>query len=187
MAGRAPLRALTGRRRSCTARFATSIVWPMMEPFFESNSAHPVGKRSLLWRFRNGEHFYRSALPATADRAASPAMCSSRAASLTTASYCRACAQGKKDERYCFVVDWFDPQASLVRKYQLIYYSADGTIEMVRSCARTLQILAGWPCVADASVPISSARHAALRRLCRDAAVGLLPATCCLLPASCCL
>ena len=53
--------------------------------------------------------------------------------------------------------------------------------------ARTLQILAGWPCVADASVPISSARHAALRRLCRDAAVGLLPATCCLLPASCCL
>ena len=46
MAGRAPLRALTGRRRSCTARFATSIVWPMMEPFFESNSAHPVGKCS---------------------------------------------------------------------------------------------------------------------------------------------
>ena len=48
MAGRAPLRALTGRRRSCTARFATSIVWPMMEPFFESNSAHPVGKRVVV-------------------------------------------------------------------------------------------------------------------------------------------
>jgi len=67
---------------------------------------------------------------AMAARAASPAMRSSHAASLTTASCCRACAQGKKDERYCFVVDWFDPQASLVRKYQLIYYSADGTIEM---------------------------------------------------------
>ena len=37
---------------------------------------------------------------------------------------------GKSDQRYCFVVDWFDPAASLVRKYQLIYYTADGTIEM---------------------------------------------------------
>ena len=36
-------------------------------------------------------------------------------------------------DRMCFVVDHYDPLASLVRKYQLIYYSADKTIEMVRS------------------------------------------------------
>jgi len=119
---------------------------------------------------------------ATAARAASPAMRSSHAASLTTASCCRACAQGKKDERYCFVVDWFDPQASLVRKYQLIYYSADGTIEMVRSCARTLHILDPMALRSGsrACQPSRLACHAALRRLCRDAACCLLPAACCL-------
>lgn len=37
---------------------------------------------------------------------------------------------GKSDSRYCFTVCWEDTAASLVRKYQLIYYSADGTVEM---------------------------------------------------------
>ena len=36
------------------------------------------------------------------------------------------------DSRYCFTVAWNDVAASLVRKYQLIYYTADGTVEMVR-------------------------------------------------------
>jgi nucleoside-diphosphate kinase len=34
------------------------------------------------------------------------------------------------DSRYCFTVAWNDVAASLVRKYQLIYYTADGTVEM---------------------------------------------------------
>jgi len=38
--------------------------------------------------------------------------------------------QVKSDTRYCFVVEWYDPLASLVRQYQLIYYTADGTVEM---------------------------------------------------------
>lgn len=40
--------------------------------------------------------------------------------------------QGKSDLRYCFTVVWYDTAASLQRKYQLIYYTADGTVEMVR-------------------------------------------------------
>jgi len=39
-------------------------------------------------------------------------------------------AQGKDDSRYCFTVCWQDLAASLQRKYQLIYYTADGTVEM---------------------------------------------------------
>jgi len=37
---------------------------------------------------------------------------------------------GKTDARYCFTVEWFDVAASLNRQYQLIYYTADGTVEM---------------------------------------------------------
>jgi len=37
---------------------------------------------------------------------------------------------GKSDTRYCFVVEWYDPLAALVRQYQLIFYTADGTVEM---------------------------------------------------------
>merc|ERR1719393_97964 len=36
----------------------------------------------------------------------------------------------KQDSRYCFTVTWYDVAASLKRQYQLIYYTADGTIEM---------------------------------------------------------
>jgi nucleoside-diphosphate kinase len=35
------------------------------------------------------------------------------------------------DERYVFVVEWFDTSASLIRTYNLTYFAADGTIEMV--------------------------------------------------------
>jgi len=34
------------------------------------------------------------------------------------------------DARYAFIVEWYDTSASLVRQYQLIYYSSDGTLEM---------------------------------------------------------
>jgi len=36
----------------------------------------------------------------------------------------------KEEARYAFIVEWYDPSASLVRQYQLIYYTADGTLEM---------------------------------------------------------
>ena len=64
--------------------------------------------------------------------------------------------QGKNDYRYCFVVDWFDPAASLVRKYQLIYYAADGTIEMVSSDA---------PSATHAPVPLTLRATALTRSL----------------------
>jgi len=33
-------------------------------------------------------------------------------------------------ESFGFVVEWYDPLAALVRQYQLIFYTADGTVEM---------------------------------------------------------
>ena len=36
------------------------------------------------------------------------------------------------DERYVFIVEWFDTSASLIRSYNLIYFMADKTIEMVK-------------------------------------------------------
>lgn len=35
------------------------------------------------------------------------------------------------EERYVFVVEWFDQVASLVRRYQLTFFPSDETIEMV--------------------------------------------------------
>jgi nucleoside-diphosphate kinase len=34
------------------------------------------------------------------------------------------------EDRYVFVVEWFDTAASIVRTYNLIYYAKDKTIEM---------------------------------------------------------
>jgi len=34
------------------------------------------------------------------------------------------------EARYAFIVEWYDPTASLIRQYQLIYYASDGTLEM---------------------------------------------------------
>jgi hypothetical protein len=39
--------------------------------------------------------------------------------------------QANEDEKYAFVVEWYDPQAALVRQYVLHFYEHDGTIEMV--------------------------------------------------------
>jgi hypothetical protein len=35
------------------------------------------------------------------------------------------------EERYVFETDWFDTQASLIRKYLFTFYPIDSTIEMV--------------------------------------------------------
>ena len=34
------------------------------------------------------------------------------------------------DERWAFMVEWFDSSADLVRQYQLLYYLMDSTLEM---------------------------------------------------------
>nr|KAF6413832.1 NME/NM23 family member 7 [Molossus molossus] len=33
-------------------------------------------------------------------------------------------------ERYVFIAEWYDPNASLYRRYELLYYPADGSVEM---------------------------------------------------------
>ena len=35
------------------------------------------------------------------------------------------------EERYVFETEWFDSQASLIRKYLFTYFPGDSTIEMV--------------------------------------------------------
>jgi hypothetical protein len=36
------------------------------------------------------------------------------------------------EERFVFEAEWFDAQASLIRKYLFTYYPTDRTIEMVQ-------------------------------------------------------
>ena len=86
--------------------------------------------RLRLHRQQHGEPAYGQLPAYDSSLAARPSSDAPAAAPHATAS------QGKSDERYCFVVDWFDPTASLVRKYQLIFYTADGTVEMVRATRR---------------------------------------------------
>lgn len=35
------------------------------------------------------------------------------------------------DERYVFIVEWFDTSASLIRTYNMTYFMSDKTLEMV--------------------------------------------------------
>ena len=35
------------------------------------------------------------------------------------------------DDRYVFLVDWYDANAAIIRKYQLVYFATDSTVEMV--------------------------------------------------------
>lgn len=37
----------------------------------------------------------------------------------------------REGERYCFNVDWQDPQANLVRKYRLLYWPSNSSVELV--------------------------------------------------------
>lgn len=36
------------------------------------------------------------------------------------------------DDRFAFTAEWYDPNASLFRRYELLYYPKDGSVEMVR-------------------------------------------------------
>lgn len=36
----------------------------------------------------------------------------------------------QNDERYCFITEWYDPNAALIRKYQFFFYPKDLTVEM---------------------------------------------------------
>lgn len=51
--------------------------------------------------------------------------------SQTHASFAPADLNIVKEERFVFETEWFDSQASLIRKYLLTFYSKDQTIEMV--------------------------------------------------------
>jgi len=35
-----------------------------------------------------------------------------------------------EEDKFCFIVDWYDPNAAFIRHYQLVYYPKDSTIEM---------------------------------------------------------
>ncbi|EDO25416.1 predicted protein, partial [Nematostella vectensis] len=35
------------------------------------------------------------------------------------------------DERFAFLAEWYDPQAALTRKYQLLFYASDNSVEMI--------------------------------------------------------
>lgn len=41
--------------------------------------------------------------------------------------------------RYCFLAEWFDTAASLVRKYQVYWYLADGSVELVSQPVQAAQ------------------------------------------------
>uniref|UniRef100_A0A8C1ZAV1 Nucleoside diphosphate kinase n=1 Tax=Cyprinus carpio TaxID=7962 RepID=A0A8C1ZAV1_CYPCA len=36
----------------------------------------------------------------------------------------------RSDERFAFLAEWYDPSAALLRRYQLLYYPKDGSVEM---------------------------------------------------------
>lgn len=36
-----------------------------------------------------------------------------------------------QEERFAFLTEWYDPSAALLRRYQLLYYPKDGSVEMV--------------------------------------------------------
>lgn len=35
-----------------------------------------------------------------------------------------------QSERFAFIAEWYDPNASLLRRYELLYYPVDGSVEM---------------------------------------------------------
>jgi hypothetical protein len=53
------------------------------------------------------------------------------AISQTHASFQQADLSVVKEERYVFETEWYDSQASLIRKYLLTFYPKDNTAEMV--------------------------------------------------------
>jgi hypothetical protein len=45
------------------------------------------------------------------------------------------------EERYVFETEWFDIQASLIRKYLFTFYPTDNTIDMVSGTVLKMNIL----------------------------------------------
>lgn len=45
-----------------------------------------------------------------------------------------------QEERFAFLAEWYDPSAALLRRYQLLYYPKDGSVEMVRRVAQILDL-----------------------------------------------
>lgn len=37
----------------------------------------------------------------------------------------------KAEDRFCFLADWYDAQAAINKRFQLLYYPADNSVEMV--------------------------------------------------------
>lgn len=37
-----------------------------------------------------------------------------------------------QSERFVFIAEWYDPNASLLRRYELLFYPGDGSVEMVK-------------------------------------------------------
>lgn len=45
-----------------------------------------------------------------------------------------------QDDRFAFTAEWYDPNASLFRRYELLYYPKDGSVEMVRIKEKSIVI-----------------------------------------------
>lgn len=62
------------------------------------------------------------------------------------------------DDRYVFVVEWYDSLASLVRTYNFIYFLKDNTIEMVNRNGFSSILKTGKCSLKDASTQECSLR-----------------------------
>ena len=47
------------------------------------------------------------------------------------ASFCFCLYKLKADDRFTFLADWYDAQASLNKRYQLFFYPSDNSVELV--------------------------------------------------------
>ena len=35
------------------------------------------------------------------------------------------------DDRYAFIAEWYDPNATIIKRFQFLYYVGDSSVEMV--------------------------------------------------------
>lgn len=61
--------------------------------------------------------------------------------------------QFQEDDRFCFIAEWYDPNAALIRRYQFLFYVRDNTMEMVKNyvnhiiCAQlNIKVLCSFEC-----------------------------------------
>ena len=45
------------------------------------------------------------------------------------------------EDRFVFIVEWYDQQACLIRQYNLTYYPSDNTIELVSVIKHSLVVV----------------------------------------------